>query len=146
MKKAFVIGNDSYQDNKDKLSNAINDAKAIKDILSYKGFDVFYYGDLSENDFIRAFSDFVDTVCEGDDIIFFFAGHAIEDRDTNYLFSIDYKVSFNLESSLTIDKIQNDFFEKNKSGFKLIVVDACRNNPVCAVSPIPKKIKQITIH
>ncbi|EHK1078499.1 hypothetical protein HJ088_23720 [Vibrio parahaemolyticus] len=73
--------------------------------------------------------------------MFFFAGHAVEHRDNNYLFSIDYKNAFNEDTSLTIDRIQNKLFEKNNRGLKLIIVDACRNNPVLWDSPIPKKSK-----
>ncbi|EHK1078498.1 caspase family protein [Vibrio parahaemolyticus] len=50
MKKALVIGNNSYHLDKEKLSNPINDAKAMKNILSYKGFDVTFYSDLDERD------------------------------------------------------------------------------------------------
>ncbi|MUK91905.1 hypothetical protein GNP80_05575 [Aliivibrio fischeri] len=141
MKKALVIGNNAYRVDEQKLSNPINDAKALEEILSYKGFDVTCCTDLNELDMRTAFSKFSDTVNEGDDVIFFFAGHAIEDRDTNYLFSIDYDTAFDLDKSLTVDKIQNELFVKNSTGLKLIIIDACRNNPVYADSPIPKKSK-----
>ncbi|WP_369686259.1 caspase family protein [Photobacterium leiognathi] len=96
LKKALVIGNNAYKNDSDKLNNPINDAKAIRDILSYKGFDVTYCTDLNEYNLLKNFEYFSDTVSEGDDIIFFFTGHAIEDRDINYLFSIDYNDAFSL--------------------------------------------------
>lgn len=111
----------------------------MEDILSYKGFDVISCLDLNENEMHEAFGQFCNSICEGDDVIFFFAGHAIEYRDTNYLFSIDYLSEFDKETSLTIDKIQNKLFDKNKNGLKLIIIDACRNNPLLDESPIPEK-------
>ncbi|MBB1271163.1 caspase family protein [Shewanella sp. SR44-3] len=141
MKKALVIGNSSYRIDKEKLKNPINDAKKMESILTYKGFNVTLTSDLNEKDLDGVFNKFVDNVNEGDDVIFFFAGHGIEDRDTNYLLSIDYKENFDLDTSLTVDKIQNRLYQKNNSGFKLIVIDACRNNPVYADSPLPQKTK-----
>lgn len=141
MKKALVIGNSSYQIEREKLNNPINDAKEMERILAYKGFHVTLRVDLNERNLEIVFNEFVDSVDDGDDILFFFAGHAIEDRDTNYMLSIDYMNSFNLDTSLTVDKVQNRLYQKNNSGFKLIVIDACRNNPVSAYSPIPQKTK-----
>ncbi|MFP3398553.1 caspase family protein, partial [Brevibacterium sp. SIMBA_078] len=85
MKKALVIGNSSYRIDKEKLKNPINDAKKMESILTYKGFNVTLTSDLNEKDLDGVFNKFVDNVNEGDDVIFFFAGHGIEDRDTNYL-------------------------------------------------------------
>lgn len=141
MKKALVIGNSSYRIDKEKLKNPINDAKKMESILTYKGFIVTLATDLNEKYLNCAFDKFVGNVNEGDDVIFFFAGHGIEDRDTNYLLSIDYKEYFDLDTSLTVDKIQNCLYQKNNSGFKLIIIDACRNNPVYADSPLPQKTK-----
>lgn len=141
MRRALIIGNSNYLRKNEKLENTINDANKIAEILDYKGFDVRLHTDLDEKNLIGCFDSFLDSISENDDVIFYFAGHAIEDRDTNYPLSIDYWDSFNLDTSLTVDKIQNSLSKINVYGFKLIILDACRNNPVSAQSPLPEKIK-----
>jgi uncharacterized caspase-like protein len=121
VRKALIIGNGNYLKKEEKLNNPINDAKGMVEILSYKGFEATVFFDLTEEQMKSNFSIFTNEVSEGDDVIFFFAGHGIEDRDTNYILSIDYSEKFNLDTSLTINEIQNSLFGYQlKTGQSLI--------------------------
>lgn len=115
VRRALIVGNSDYLRKNEKLKNPINDANKIAEILDYKGFDVRLHTDLNEKNLIGCFDSFLDSVSEGDDVVFYFAGHAIEDRDTNYPLSIDYWDSFEPDTSLTVDKIQNSLSKKDLS-------------------------------
>ncbi|WP_275166185.1 caspase family protein [Citrobacter koseri] len=141
MRKALIIGNNNYSIISEKLKNPINDALLIKEVLSYKGFHVTLHTDLNYQQMDSVFTTFCNTLHEGDDVIFFFAGHGIEDRDANYLLSVDYRDIIISDVSLTIDRIHNDLSAKTSSGFKLIIIDACRNNPGLLSASSPEKEK-----
>lgn len=127
MKKALIIGNSNYI-GFDRLKNPGNDANAISEILAYKGFETEVYFDQTSNDMRSTFDDFVKRVNDGDHIFYFYAGHAIEFRDSNYLLSVDLGCGSVEHNCLTIDYIQNQLNRANKKGVKLLVIDACRNN------------------
>jgi len=127
-RKAYVIGNSNYLPDKNKLNNPINDANAITEILEYKGFQVTKHLDDDNNNMKKNFEVFLKQVEDNDLIIFYFAGHGVEYRDSNYLLPTNF--SFPVEkTSLSIDEIQNKLHDKNPHGIKLIITDACRNTP-----------------
>lgn len=126
-RKAYVTGNSNYYNPKDKLINPINDANAITEILEYKGFQVTKH--LDDDSMKTNFEDFLKQVENNDLVIFYFAGHGVEYRDTNYLLSISFSTLGIEKTSLSIDEIQNKLHNKNPHGIKLIITDACRNTP-----------------
>lgn len=140
MRKALVIGNSEYGSPNYNLKNPLNDALIIGGILEYKGFDVTSYFNLINSDFIEKFDSFCSEINKEDDVIFFFAGHAIEDRDVNYLLSVDFHIS-GANSSISLDMIQNKLCNVNNTGLKLIIVDACRDNRGLLEAPPQKKVK-----
>jgi hypothetical protein len=55
---ALVIGNNAYQGALSPLRNPINDARAIKNILESKGFEVIYREDGSKKNMRKALNQF----------------------------------------------------------------------------------------
>ncbi len=137
MRKALIIGNCNYST---PLNNPINDANLMNEILSYKGFIVSIFQDVNNIDFHKHIDSFCDSLNDGDNVIFYFAGHAVEDRDVNYLLSIDFNSINVCNDSVSLDMIQNKLCNNNPSGLKLIIVDACRNNPSLMETLSPKRI------
>ncbi|MFJ5335660.1 caspase family protein [Pectobacterium sp. CHL-2024] len=140
MRKALIIGNENYYPTQQKLSNPINDAALISEVLGYKGFQVTIHYDLNNSGMNYYFQSFCDTINEGDDVVFYFAGHGIEYRDVNYLLSVDFH-QLDVNTSISLDNIQKFLFGKNKTGLKLIIIDACRNNPGLLEAPPAQNIK-----
>ena len=133
-KKALIIGNSRYEQAlgiKDpSLSNPVNDAKNMAEILEYKEFEVTLLKNMNEYGLKNGLTNFISTVNEGDDVLFFFAGHGTEHRDTNYLMPIDCFSSGKMidNSSISIDEVQMRLNKVNSTGTKIIIADACRNN------------------
>ena len=131
MKKAIVIGNYEYA-NIDTLPNALNDAKDIANILSKHGFDVDLYEDLSFETFLKITQDKkkLESISE---IFFYFAGHAMQFLDRNYLLPVDISkdltAPYVLENhAIYLGDIVN--LLQTIDGKKIIVLDSCRNHNI----------------
>ena len=71
---AFVVGISNYTCI-NKLENAVNDARAIRDILRKQGVKVFYKEDCTISELKKVQKEYIDYVKRGDAALFFFAGH-----------------------------------------------------------------------
>ncbi len=136
MRRALLIGNNNYNGQLGNLKNPVNDVKLMREILKYKGFFVKIGLNLIDSDMKNIIDLFIKSVQEGDDVLIFFSGHGFEDRDTNYLLPIDTMDNFDKEGYLTVEKIKNKLSKVNEFGVKIIIIDACRNNPVLVESPM----------
>lgn len=126
---ALVIGNADYEFVSD-LRNPLNDAKSIAEPLRRLGFDVLLGTDLSVTamrNLIRLFGE----RAEGADLaLFFYAGHGVQVAGKNYLLPADAKLE--TVGDLDFAAIEADLIVRQMdrgSGRKLVLLDACRNNP-----------------
>ena len=132
---ALVIGNADYGADIGTLGNPINDAELVGDGLRKVGFDVMVVEDADQNEMKRAIAEFGKRLfAAGKDTIglFYYAGHGIQVRGTNYLIPINAKIES--EQDVDIEAVaaetvlrQMDFAD---SQLNIIVLDACRNNPL----------------
>ena len=134
-KRAFVVGIDSYSNlNGRQLQKARNDAKAIASALKEAGFAVVLGQDLTRSQFTAEWSSFLDTIGEGDEIAFFFAGHGVELGGRNYLIPSDIPAITPgrdeqiARESLSLQEFLSDI-RGRKPRFSLLIIDACRENP-----------------
>jgi uncharacterized caspase-like protein len=126
---ALLIGNNSY--GSAPLRNAVNDAKDLGDALKELGFKVIVRENATRKDMIDAIREF-GTALEGANTAFFFyAGHAMQFKDRNYLIPIDIAMGseedvtfFALDISQVFDRM-----DKARTRHNFIVLDACRDNP-----------------
>jgi hypothetical protein len=131
MRRALVIGNDSYR-YADPLRNAREDAKAIAAELKGFGYDVSLHLDQSQKSMQAALRDFRDKVNAGDEVLFYFSGHAVEIDGKNFLTPVD-TIGIN-QSQLADDSIDLksavlDPLTNKKVKLTLALIDACRDNP-----------------
>jgi hypothetical protein len=127
---ALVVGNAAYPDGHD-LANPVNDATDISKKLTDFGFDVTTVTDATVVEMNAALKTFQQTANDGDVALFFFAGHGMQIEGDNYLLAVDTDLSDEVEakhSSLALDKVI-ERLEKSGVATKLVVLDACRNNP-----------------
>jgi len=130
---ALVIGNSNYQ-TAPKLTNPGNDAQSMAQLLNSAGFEVTQATDLTRSDMVRVVQDFSNRVAArgpGTVAMVYYAGHGVQVAGENYLLPVDAKISSpsDLEgNSLRLVDVMGTL-ESIPSRMRIVVLDACRNNP-----------------
>lgn len=127
---ALVIGNANY-DGDGELANPVNDATDMAKKLGEYGFDVETLIDANHKAMDKALQRFRKALDGSDVGLFFFAGHGMQIDGVNYLLALDSPMEDETDAkhgSLSLDKVI-DTLEKSKVLTKIIMLDACRNNP-----------------
>jgi tetratricopeptide (TPR) repeat protein len=127
---ALVIGNAAYQ-NVTALTNPQHDAEAIAGALRAIGFEtVTLVHDATHQVLIDTLRAFADQVEAADWALVYYAGHGIEVNGVNYLIPVDAKIAVDRDvefEAVRLDQIMTSVESAKK--LKLILLDACRNNP-----------------
>jgi uncharacterized caspase-like protein len=131
---ALVIGNGGYQ-NFTPLPNPINDAKLMEKVLKDVGFDVTLVLNADQKAMKTAMLEFGRTLRGGVEAsLFYYAGHGVQVNGENYLIPIEANLQH--EDEVGVQAIDvNDYLqtmESAKSPVNIVVLDACRNNPLNA--------------
>lgn len=131
---ALVIGNSEYT-TFTSLSNPVNDARLMQKALKEVGFEVTLVLNADQTQMKKAMLDFGRTLRKGVDAsIFYYAGHGVQVNGENYLIPVE--ASLQAEDEVAVQAIDvNDFLQtmqSAKSPFNIVVLDACRNNPLIA--------------
>jgi len=86
---ALVIGNDTYKE-WPRLRTAVNDAKAIADVLEKKyGFRVTLLTNATRAQILTALDSYVDELGPRDNLLIYYAGHGIVDNEAGYWVPVD---------------------------------------------------------
>lgn len=127
---ALVIGNGRYV-YAGELANPVNDARAMRDALRTLGFDVIEYENVNQSALKVAIDDFGNRLKNYNTGLFFYAGHGIQSKGSNYLIPVDANIQS--EQQIEYDCVQADrvlgFMEAAGSKINIVILDACRNNP-----------------
>lgn len=127
---ALVIGNANYPDGHD-LANPTHDAEDLGAKLKGYGFDVTIATNCSAKEMDKQLKSFRSSLDTHEIGLFFFAGHGMQIEGSNYLLALDTDMDTETDakhSSLSMDKVV-DVMAKSTAATKIIVLDACRNNP-----------------
>lgn len=130
---ALVVGNDNYR-NVSKLQKAVNDARAMGEVLKKLGFEVMVAENQTRQAFSQALLAFETSLNKGDTAFFFFAGHGFEITGQNYLLPTDVPAAtagqeeLVRDSAVLADRIVDRLQNKGVRS-AILVFDACRNNP-----------------
>ena len=128
---ALVIGNNNYQGVMSKLSNPVNDAKSIRDILSRRGFDVIYREDVSKKSLRDSLGKFYSKISKGGVGMLYFSGHGLEVDGQNYLIPVDANIKAKSDTefeAIALNKITKRM-QNAGNRLNIVVLDACRNDP-----------------
>ena len=128
---ALVIGNSNYQGVMSKLSNTINDAKSIRDILKDRGFEVIYKENTTKRSTKESLNSFYEKIQKGGVGMFYFSGHGIEVEGQNYLIPVDSNIKEKSDSefeAISLNKITKRM-QNAGNRLNIVVLDACRNDP-----------------
>lgn len=127
---ALVIGNSNYQ-NVPKLPNPAADASAMAQMFKDAGFSsVDMQIDVTNLEYKRAIRRFEDRAADADIAVVFYAGHGIELRGINYMIPVDAKLADERDApdeAIVLDRIVEA--AEGAKGLRLIIIDACRDNP-----------------
>ena len=127
-KVALIIGNSNYS-GISRLTNPGNDSRLITASAKQAGFDVIQANDLSIATFQKSLREFR-VRAEGADVaLVYYAGHGMEGQGQNWLIPVDAKLE--TEFDLPYEAISIDRLLESVSGarVRVLVLDACRNNP-----------------
>ena len=130
---ALVMGNDNYT-SVTKLQKAGNDATAMARELKAAGFTVQLHKDLNYRGMVKAVETFTNSITGGDEVVVFYAGHGVQIKTGSYLLPIDIEASSESEVEKTAYELNalTDKISEAKPAFSLVMVDACRDNPLKA--------------
>lgn len=131
---ALIIGNGQYSASFGPLANPVNDAQAVAAALSAVGFDVDLVTDADQKAMKRAISRFGERLssARGATGLFFYAGHGIQSRGTNYLIPVSAPIK--READLDLEAVAADTvlaqMEDAGASTSIVILDACRNMPL----------------
>ena len=130
---ALVIGNSAYQ-NVARLDNPKNDAKLMAETLRGLGFTLIGNGaqvDLDKAAFDNVLQKFGNQLVGADVALFYYAGHGIQVRGSNYLVPVNANPAREADVLFQMVDTALVLAAMEGSGTKLnmVLLDACRNNP-----------------
>lgn len=129
---ALVIGNNDYQQ-VSKLEKAVNDAQAVGRELAKVGFEVVTLTNVGQKKMNQAINQFAEKMAGGGVGVLFFAGHGLQINNQNFLLPVDMDLPRNpndvADQAISLQVIQDKLADA-RAKFALLVVDACRNNPL----------------
>ena len=126
---ALLIGNNAYPSAP--LRNAVNDSRDLGAALRELGFKTIVKENTSRAEMIAALQEFGKALDGAEAALFFYAGHAMQFKDRNYLIPIDAVMGseddvtfFSVEVAQVFDRM-----ERARTRFNFVILDACRDNP-----------------
>ena len=135
-RKAIIIGMSDYGGGLS-LNNTLNDANDMAIVFTQLGFEVTQ---LTNNDFQSLetnLRNWYKTIERNDMAVFYYAGHGVQVKGQNYLLPVDFPLEACEDDvkykALNANQVV-DNMDSKQVGFKLIILDACRNNPLKSCS------------
>ncbi|MBS0243558.1 MAG: caspase family protein, partial [Proteobacteria bacterium] len=129
---ALVVGIGAYQQTA-ALPNPVNDASDISAALKRTGFEVILATDTDKRQLDQAVHAFADKLAIADVALFYYAGHALQVGEANYLVPADARLAS--QRDLEFEAVKLDFvlrqMELDRDGkTSIVMLDACRDNPL----------------
>ena len=130
---ALVVGNSAYQ-NVSRLENPKSDALLVADTLKRLGFTVVggqAQVELDKAGFDSVIQRFGSQLMGADVALFYYAGHGIQVRGTNYLVPISANPTREADVDFQMVDVNLVLRQMEGAGTRLniVILDACRNNP-----------------
>ncbi len=126
---ALIVGNSAYE-TVGELENPVNDASDIAIALEGLGFRVLIGKNQTHDEMARLSTRFGEMAATSDVALFFYAGHGFQVEGTNYLVPIDAAIAVPEDVSSQTIAMQTILTALGRApGLKIVVLDACRDNP-----------------
>ncbi len=136
---ALVIGNQNYEGALQALTNPRSDATALTKVLCDNGFTTFRYDDLKISEFDRAIARFRTAASNAETAFVYYSGHGFAMNGKNWLVPVDAGLDCDsLGSNADPASLQRRLVDLSggllaslpKSSNQIVVMDACRTDPV----------------
>ncbi|MFZ1813718.1 MAG: caspase family protein [Rhizobiaceae bacterium] len=128
---ALVIGNGAYV-HSPQLLNPASDAALVSSSLRQLGFEVVQITDGTHRALLDGMSEFGKQAQGADTALFYYAGHGLEVAGRNWILPIDANIEASADlpsSAVKVDDVL-ELMELSDARIRLVVLDACRNNPL----------------
>jgi uncharacterized caspase-like protein len=145
-KYALVIGNAHYSA-VGTLKNPANDAQDMCAALKSIGYETACFIDVDTRAHLRALiQDFVERVPEEAVTLVYYAGHAVQIGGENYLIPAGAHITD--QAALARESVALSFLmgqlRRTDGYLSVVILDACRNNPLTSGDSLPQGLAQIT--
>jgi hypothetical protein len=128
---ALVVGNSNYNISTLFLSNPRNDATDVAAALRGVGFEVLQVIDANKRDLDLNMAKFARLAIDADAALFYYAGHAVQYQGRNFLMPIDAEVEDEISFRYQMTPLDDVRAALDRGdGVKIVILDACRNNPI----------------
>ncbi|WP_353570339.1 caspase family protein [Candidatus Albibeggiatoa sp. nov. BB20] len=127
---ALVIGNQDYEVKP--LYNPKNDAQDTSKALKKLDFKVNLLLNANKREIIKQVRRFAKNLSNGDVALFYFSGHGVQIRRSNYLVPLGSKIYSDVDAEYEFYDAQRVLAEMkrtNSRGVNMMILDACRDNP-----------------
>ncbi|WP_347265987.1 caspase family protein [Paracoccus sp. (in: a-proteobacteria)] len=127
---ALIIGNAAYAHAR-VLDNPAHDASDMAGALTDLGFQVMLGVDQNREQMQDLVARFGEAARDSDVALFFFAGHAFQVADRNYLLPLDFRLTLPdhaIAQTQPLDAVLEVMAQAK--GIKIVLLDACRDNPL----------------
>jgi hypothetical protein len=126
---ALVIGNGAYKVGP--LINPVNDARLVASSLAAARFKVIKLENATQEQMLKALSDFGAEIDKGGVGVFYFAGHGVQVGRQNYLIPVDANISREEQIRTRALNAQEVLDRMASAGntLNLLFLDACRDDP-----------------
>lgn len=134
---ALVFGNAAYSAPDRPLKNPVSDARLMARTLKELGFDVRLREDVDRRAMLQALRELEDTLRKTKGVGFvYFAGHGVQVNGRNYIVPIGANLMRDVDAQKNAIDADAVLQSLRDTGAKLniLVLDACRNNPLLATS------------
>jgi len=127
---ALVVGNAVYA-HAAPLRNPVNDGTAMAKALESLGFDVVLLTNGDRPAFVRGLSEFAKKLRPDGVALFYYAGHGIQVKGSNYLIPVDADIKTEYDAAFLSINVSDvlRMMDEASSRLNLVILDACRDNP-----------------
>ena len=129
---ALIVGNSNYQ-HTTFLPNPRNDAQDLANALKRMQFEVSSGLDLDKRGMERKIREFTAELGQADIALFFYAGHAVQVGEQNYLMPVDARLASEVDidfETISLRLVLQHMERDRETKTSLVFLDACRDNPL----------------
>ena len=133
-RRALLVANEGYHVAEARLTNPVYDATQVQRALEQAGYTARLVEDATRERLRDAVDRFVAAAKPSDELVFYYAGHGIAIRNTNYLLGIEFEATSEAEAlSRRADTFEVDLLvkrlEDSRARLRVVIIDACRDEP-----------------
>jgi tetratricopeptide (TPR) repeat protein len=139
---ALVVGNNSYLASP--LQNAVNDARIMDKALKDAGFRSSLLENASLVALQSAVGEFLSKVGPSDTALFFYAGHGVQIENENFLVPVDFEAPNSVVAAKFRLFSVAQLFDglRNRPKRSIVILDACRSNPIAQQNALTAGLAQ----